>query len=107
MQSRKSSTPNRHAAARMHGRQAQPAARGRDVIARRRSWRWAMPIALVLLVGGVLAVTLLRGEQLNGKLIAEQTTHDFGAIPIHGGVVYARFPLSVQGATLVTDLGTS
>jgi hypothetical protein len=60
---------------------------------------------LAVLVAGM--VVQVRGDSPTGALEARVTFHDFGEIPLAGGLVETRFPLEVQGDTLVTELVTS
>jgi hypothetical protein len=69
-------------------------------------WLW-IALAVVVLIGGTLALLLSGASRPTGRLTAAQQTHDFGQVPIHGGLITTRFPLTVEGETLVTDLTSS
>ena len=69
-------------------------------------WLW-VALAVLALVGGVLALILSSAGRPSGRLSAEHQVHDFGQVPILGGLVVASFPLTAAGETLVTDLTTS
>lgn len=68
-------------------------------------------VALALLGGA--AVLLRSGEEsaaatpATGTLAPERTSHDFGQVPMGGGLVQARFPLAVESDALVTSIITS
>ena len=84
-----------------HGRQA--------ARAQRLPWPW-IALAVVLLVGGGLALLLTGAAgagRASGRLTAAQQMYDFGQVPIHGGLITTRFPLTVEGETLVTELSSS
>lgn len=83
------------------------ARRSRHAGGQPRPWRWLALAALVLAIGGALMIVGRGANQTNGRLAAEHVAHDFGKTPIGGGLIVARFPLQVQGATLVTYIGTS
>ena len=78
---------------------------------------WLLGVTLILLVvAGVIVVTrpwdrilsaTTDGTRFSGTLQAEHNSHDLGRVPIGGGLVMAKFPLVAQGATLVTNLGTT
>ena len=69
-------------------------------------WLW-IALAVVVLIGGTLALLLSGASRPTGRLTAAQQMHDFGQVPIHGGLITTRFPLTVEGETLVTDLTSS
>jgi hypothetical protein len=69
-------------------------------------WRpWLIGGALALVAVAAVAILLLRGP--DGGLAAERTRHDFGPVPINGGAVIARFPLTAGAPVRVVDLGTT
>ncbi len=79
-----------------------------------RTRRWVLlSLAFVALVAG--AVLLLRpGESspaaasATGILTPERTSHDFGQVPMGGGVLLMRFPMAVRDDdALVTSILTS
>lgn len=72
----------------------------------RSALRWLGLALLVLaLAGGLL---MLAGRKAPaGVLTAEHQLHDFGQVPIDGGVIMAEFPLAVEGTVVVTGLGTT
>ena len=77
-----------------------------------RIWPW-------LLVGVVLAAASVfafagRGatggsepSAVTGALVPEHTVHDFGQVRMDGGLIDARFPLTVQNPVRVTSLETT
>jgi hypothetical protein len=69
-------------------------------------WPW-IALAVVVLVGSSLALLLSSASRPTGRLTATQQMHDFGQVPIHGGLITTRFPLTVEGETLVTELSSS
>ena len=69
-------------------------------------WLW-IALAVVILVGGALALLLSGAGRTTGRLTATQQMHDFGQVPIHNGLITTQFPLSVEGETLVTELSSS
>jgi hypothetical protein len=69
-------------------------------------WRW-IALVVVVLVGGALALLLSGASRPTGRVTAAQQMHDFGQVPIHGGLITTRFPLTVEGETLVTELSSS
>jgi hypothetical protein len=69
-------------------------------------WLW-VALAVVALVTGALAILLSGGSRLSGHLTATQQIYDFGKVSIHGGLITTRFPLTVDGETLVTELSSS
>ena len=79
---------------------------GRAAGSRPRSVGIWLALAVVALVGGALALTLIRSAG-GGQLSAAVQSYNFGSVPIHGGVVSTQFPLTVAGDTLVTELTTS
>jgi hypothetical protein len=85
-----------------HGRRPGRAA-GRTT---RSPWPW-IALAVLVLVGGALALLLSGASRPTGRVTAAQQMHDFGQVPIHGGLITTRFPLSVEGETLVTELSSS
>ena len=74
--------------------------------ARRSPWPWIV-LAILVLVGGGIALTVARGSGASGRISAAVQSHDFGKVPIHGGVISTRFPLTLDGDSLVTELTTS
>ena len=72
----------------------------------RSPWLW-IALAVVVLVAGALVVLLSGGNRPTGRLTATQQMYDFGQVPIHGGLITTRFPLTVEGETLVTELSSS
>lgn len=85
-------------------RKVAPAGRRRGA---RWSWRWIATAAAVLILAvGFVVMRETAGPASEG-LAAEHTTHDFGQTPIGGGPVVARFPLTIEEPTVVTDLGTT
>lgn len=83
---------------RRHGRTA-----GRKT---RLPWPW-FALAVVVLIGGALALLLSGTSRPTGRLTTAQQMHDFGQVSIHGGLITTRFPLTVEGETLVTELSSS
>lgn len=59
-----------------------------------------------MVIVGLVALTW-PGSPPRGTIAAESTTHDFGQAPIDGGLLVARFPLTVESDALVTELGTT
>jgi hypothetical protein len=72
----------------------------------RSPWPW-IALVVVVLVGSALALLLSGVGRPTGRLTATQQMHDFGQVPIHGGLITTRFPLTVEGETLVTELSSS
>ena len=71
-------------------------------VRRRAAW---MPVAIGLALVGVLALLVWNvGSAPRGKVVAATTSHDFGQVPISGGYITAKFPLTVDGEALVTDI---
>ncbi|MBM2827053.1 MAG: hypothetical protein HW403_1117 [Dehalococcoidia bacterium] len=78
---------------------------------------WLLVLTMILLVGVGFAFTTrpwdrllstpTNGVRFSGTLVPEHIFHSFGLVSIDGGPVMAKFPLMVQGPTLVTDLGTT
>ena len=68
-----------------------------------------MPLAIIVVLGAVVAVLVVAGHatRASAALSAERTTHDFGQVPINGGLVDAQFPLAVGGASRVESILTS
>jgi len=64
-------------------------------------------LVVVVLIGGALALFLSGGNRTTGRLSAAQQMHDFGQVSIRGGLITTRFPLTVEGETLVTELSSS
>ena len=84
-----------------HQVQPRPAPR-RQVQRRRIPW---LPVAIGLVLVGALAVLLWGAASTpRGTVAATTKTHDFGQVPISGGYLTAKFPLTVEGAALVTDI---
>ena len=82
-----------------------PQARWRPL---RWAWGWLPLLLVVFLAGGGLAVLLDSGlAPPSGTLTAARTQHDFGQVPINGGVITTQFPLTVNGEALVTDITTT
>ncbi|MBI4499277.1 MAG: hypothetical protein HY689_15425 [Chloroflexi bacterium] len=79
--------------------------------------RWLLLVAVLLAVGvGVAFATWGTGQPANtaaggtlasGTLVPDHTQHEFGQVRMGGGLLVARFPLTVQGATLVNSVGTT
>ena len=92
-----------------HSSPAQPKTnrRGRQAGAARRWPRLWVALAAVALVTGALAVLLYGGSRPTGHVTAAQHMYDFGKVPIHGGLITTRFPLTVEGEVLVTELASS
>ena len=72
----------------------------------RSPWPW-IALAVIVLVAGAFVVLLSGGNRPTGRLAATQQMHDFGQVPIHGGLITTQFPLTVEGETLVTELSSS
>jgi hypothetical protein len=83
---------------RRHGRAA-----GRKT---RSPWPW-IALAVVVLISGALVLFLSGTSRATGRLSAAQQMHDFGQVSIHGGLISTRFPLTVEGETLVIELSSS
>ena len=68
-----------------------------------------MPLAigLVLLPLAVAVAFALAGGGGGSTVAAERDFHDFGEVPLNGGLVYARFDLTVTEGARVTDIQTS
>lgn len=64
-------------------------------------------IGLALLLLAVAIVLALTGGGGGGTVAAERDFHDFGEVPLNGGLVYARFDLTMTEAARVTDIQTS
>ena len=80
---------------------------GRAVGRKTRSfWPW-IALAVVVLIGGALALLFSGSGRPTGRLTAAQQMYDFGQVSIHGGLITTRFPLTVEGETLVTELSSS
>lgn len=84
-----------------------PGARGRRPAARRRSTRWIGVAALLVVVVAGLAFAVGGGGQPAGRLNVATTNHDFGSVPINGGLIFTQFPLDVSGPVTITDISTS
>jgi hypothetical protein len=78
---------------------------------RRPNWKTRSPwlaLAAFILIGGALALRFVSSASSpTGRLSAQHQTHDFGQVPIQGGLITAQFTLAVEGETLVTELTTS
>jgi hypothetical protein len=70
-----------------------------------RPWVWLT--VLVLAVGGLLAFAAQGQVRAPGILVAESTLQDAGEVSMHGGLITATFPLTVEGETRVTGITTS
>jgi hypothetical protein len=70
----------------------------------RRGW---LALGVTLLAAVALWFALGNTGQPGGTLTAEYTNYDFGQVRMNGGLLAYRFPLTVQGATVVTDLSTT
>jgi hypothetical protein len=81
--------------------------RGRQAGSVRRWPRLWVALAAVALVSGALAVLLYGGSRPTGYVTAAQQTYDFGKVPMHGGLITTRFPFTVEGEVLVTELASS
>lgn len=86
-------------------RTRRPRPDGRPAHRYRRRRPWLVVGALALAVVTAVAFLLLRGSA--GPLAAAQTRHDFGRVPIDGGIVNARFPLTATTPVRIIDLGTT
>ena len=64
-------------------------------------------LAVVVLIGGALTLLLSGTGRPTGRVTATQQMYDFGQVPIQGGLITTRFPLAVEGETLVTELSSS
>lgn len=60
-------------------------------------------IALLVVVLGMVYI----GRAAPGVIAAPQTVHDFGEVPIDGGVVTTVFPVAINGSVRVTELSTT
>ena len=68
-----------------------------------RAMRWLLLLAVVAVaIGG--AALARREATPRGTLAAEHTTHDFGRVPMAGGLLRASIPIAVDGDALVTAL---
>ena len=72
----------------------------------RSPWPW-IALAVVLAIVGALILFLSGGNRSTGRVTATQQMHDFGQVSIHGGLITTRFPLTVEGETLVSELSSS
>jgi hypothetical protein len=73
----------------------------------RSPWPW-LALAVFILIAGAIALRFASGASSPAnRLSAEHQTHDFGQVPIQGGLITAQFPLTVESETLVTELTTS
>lgn len=74
---------------------------------RQRLLRWDR---ILLLIGVVVVVVLLGGAIVGeittpkGTIAAAQTSYNFGDVPIAGGDISTRFPLTVQGDARAVDI---
>ncbi len=69
---------------------------------------WPLMLAAALVaVGALVALTARPAEPSSGVITADQSRYDFGEVSMSGGTVFAQFPLMVDGAPLVTALGTT
>jgi hypothetical protein len=74
----------------------------------RRSGRalWLAIVAIIAVALGAFAFAA-QDSSNDGSLAAESTTHDFGQVPINGGLLATEFPLAVTGSVSVADLFTN
>ena len=75
-------------------------------------WYWLPLVLAIVIFGALLGVALsAKGESLpGGRLVAEHSNHDFGEQSISSGSsgeLVTRFPVSVVGSPLVTDIVTT
>ncbi len=70
-------------------------------------WLGAAVAALVILGALIGFRQQSTASTANGTLTAERTSFDFGRVSMAGGLVETKFPLTVQGNTLVTGLTSS
>lgn len=66
--------------------------------------RW--PVLLGIAIAFAMALTAC-GAPVDGVLQAERTRHDFGTVSFGGGVVTTSFPLTVNGAVEIAELGST
>ena len=88
--------------------------RGRPTSTRRRvPWTRLSALALLVVVGGLSLVFALGRTgsvdegPLVGRLQPEHVYHEFGQVPMDGGVLQASFPLEVTDQALVMNVGTT
>ncbi|TAK20778.1 MAG: hypothetical protein EPO26_17315 [Chloroflexota bacterium] len=65
------------------------------------------PILVAIAAATALAVAVACGAPVDGVLQAERTRHDFGTVKFGGGVVTTSFPLTVNGAVEIAELGST
>ncbi len=78
--------------------------RARQRYARSQSLPW---LKIVIGIVAVLLVAMFGYNFLTtgyGKLSVQNTTYAFGDVPLKGGYIYTRFPITVEGNTTVTDI---
>lgn len=75
--------------------------------------RWPFVLVPLLVLGVVFFFTSgavstgARPPAGTGSVAPEHTVHEFGTVPLHGGLISAAFPLSVEAAVDAVDLTTS
>ncbi len=80
---------------------------------KRRAPRWPFVLAPLLVLGVVFAFSsglVATGPQpvaSTATIVPEHTVHEFGSVKIHGGLLAASFPLTVDGPVNAIDLTTS
>lgn len=79
-----------------------------------RGSRWPLVLLPLLFVG--VAVFLLnsgavstgaRPQTGTGEVTPEHAVHEFGTVPLHGGLIAATFPLTIDAPVDAVDLTTS
>ena len=72
------------------------------------SFLWMLPFGLVTLAVVALFLVLLGSNQISGKLVAEETSYDFGQVKLNGGLVTTQIPLKIQDdGVLVSKIATT
>ncbi|MHB1415307.1 MAG: hypothetical protein ACYC1C_08645 [Chloroflexota bacterium] len=68
-----------------------------------------MSLAIFAVLGALVAGYVVAGQATRAPaaLSAERTTHDFGQVPINGGLLDTQFTLAVGGASHVESILTS
>jgi hypothetical protein len=72
--------------------------------ASRNSWqwhRWIIGVAVAVFVLGAIALLTRDSDVLAGEVVAEYTEYDFGAVPMGGGLISARFPLQAIDPAMI------